>query len=402
MQQLEQGQQANALNRMKMEEYQRGLQEQNALSKFLPNLNESNRSELLGYGEAGRGIYKTMAEGDQQQATQKARQAEALKTNLANHRSFLVGVNDQPSYDAWRTLTAKNIPELASILPAQFSTETKDSLLKTADDVSKRLTAAPEKAATSADATTMQALGYPLTPDGYRAFRDAQRVERLLTPEEEAQKKRIALASRPPGAPRPEPAPRTQQVTLDDGSLGIVNMDTGVITRSTVGGAPVKGKLSAGAEKSKMQKTQMVKELDQAIVELTDVTKDGGLIDQSTGSGVGRAVDIGARFIGQAMPGDIAIGKLQPIADLSLKMIPRFEGPQSNADTTSYKQAAGQLADPTLPPEIRKAAGKTVLRLMKSRKDQFTTVDMATNAAPDATGESAINAADAILNKTRK
>ena len=126
------------------------------------------------------------------------------------------------------------------------------------------------------------------------------------------------------------------------------------------------------------------------------------MIDQSTGSGVGRAVDIGARFIGKATPGDIAIGKLQPIADLSLKMIPRFEGPQSNADTTSYKQAAGQLADPTLPPEIRKAAGKTVLRLMKARKDQFTMVDMTPDAAPQGTGESAINAADAILNKTRK
>jgi hypothetical protein len=72
-------------------------------------------------------------------------------------------------------------------------------------------------------------------------------------------------------------------------------------------------------------------------------------------------------------------------------MVPRFEGPQSNADTTSYKQAAGQLADPTLPPEIRKAAGKTVLRLMKSRKDQFTMVDTATGAAPAATGVDASN-----------
>ena len=145
------------------------------------------------------------------------------------------------------------------------------------------------------------------------------------------------------------------------------------------------GKPSATFEKTKQGKAQLVKDLDQAIVELTDVTKDGGLIDQSTGSGVGRAVDIGARFIGKATPGDIAIGKLQPIADLSLKMIPRFEGPQSNADTTSYKQAAGQLADPTLPPEIRKAAGKTVLRLMIARKDQFTMVDTATGAAPAAT-----------------
>lgn len=141
------------------------------------------------------------------------------------------------------------------------------------------------------------------------------------------------------------------------------------------------GKPSATFEKTAVAKVNLARDLDQAIAELTAVTKDGGLIDQSTGSGVGRAVDIGARFIGKAMPGDIAIGKLQPVADLALKMVPRFEGPQSNADTTSYKQAAGQLADPTLPPEIRKAAGKTVLRLMIARKGQFTTADIPTEGA---------------------
>jgi hypothetical protein len=45
----------------------------------------------------------------------------------------------------------------------------------------------------------MQALGYPITQAGFAAFRDAQRPERLLTPEEEAQQLRLRLASRPPG-----------------------------------------------------------------------------------------------------------------------------------------------------------------------------------------------------------
>jgi hypothetical protein len=142
------------------------------------------------------------------------------------------------------------------------------------------------------------------------------------------------------------------------------------------GGAPVKGKLSAFAEKTAAQRTQMGKDLDFAIRELSDITEDGGLIDQSTGSGAGRLVDVGARFFGQATPGDIAIGKIAPVADLALKMIPRFEGPQSDKDTASYKEAAGQLADPTLPTKVRKEAGKTVLRLMRERKNQFATSDM--------------------------
>jgi hypothetical protein len=190
-----------------------------------------------------------------------------------------------------------------------------------------------------------------------------------------------AAATRPP---RAEAAPRTQQVTMSDGSLGIVNMDTGVITPSTMGGVSVKGKPSAFAEKATAQKAQLQKDLATGIRELADVTKDGGLIDQSTGSGAGRLVDVGARFVGKAMPGDIAIGKLKPIADLPLKLIPRFEGPQSDKDTTSYKEAAGQLADPNLPTKVRKEAGKTVLRLLKERQGQFVSADMATEGAPAA------------------
>jgi hypothetical protein len=53
--------------------------------------------------------------------------------------------------------------------------------------------------ATPADIKTMQALGYPITQAGFRNYRDAQRPDRLLTPEEEAQKLRIAAAGRAPG-----------------------------------------------------------------------------------------------------------------------------------------------------------------------------------------------------------
>jgi hypothetical protein len=53
--------------------------------------------------------------------------------------------------------------------------------------------------ATPTDVRTMQQLGYPLTQQGYTAFRDAQRPDRLLTPSEEDQKVRIAAAGRPMG-----------------------------------------------------------------------------------------------------------------------------------------------------------------------------------------------------------
>jgi hypothetical protein len=194
-----------------------------------------------------------------------------------------------------------------------------------------------------------------------------------------------AAAIRPPAAPRQEPAPRTQRVELSDGSLGIMNMDTGAVTRATVGGAPAKARPSAFAEKTQAQRVQLERDLTTAITELKDAAKPGGLIDQSTGSGVGRGIDIGARLVGKAMPGDIAIGKLAPIADLVLKMVPRFEGPQSDKDTKSYKEAAGQLSDAGLPREIRKQAANIIVRLMENRKGQFVTKEMAAEgAAPTA------------------
>jgi hypothetical protein len=131
------------------------------------------------------------------------------------------------------------------------------------------------------------------------------------------------------------------------------------------------------AEKAARLQAQQVRDLGLAITNLESAVKPGGLISQSTGSGIGRAYDVAAGFVGNAPKGAIAAAKLAPIADMVLKMVPRFEGPQSDKDTQSYKEAAGQLANPNLPVEIRQEAGKEILRLMKERRDQFVSTDMA-------------------------
>jgi|688.fasta_scaffold73895_2 hypothetical protein len=132
------------------------------------------------------------------------------------------------------------------------------------------------------------------------------------------------------------------------------------------------GKPSATFEKTKATREQTQRDISSALTTLKEVAKPGGLIDQSTGSGIGRGVDIAAGFFGQATPGAIAIGKLQPLADQILKIVPRFEGPQSDKDTQSYREASGQLANPTLPTEIRKAAANTLIDLFTKRQGQFT------------------------------
>lgn len=118
--------------------------------------------------------------------------------------------------------------------------------------------------------------------------------------------------------------------------------------------------------KADLQLTQAVNEVEAAI-------KKGGLLDKSTGSLIGNAIDNVFGTIGVSTPGAQAAAKLRPISDLALKMVPRFEGAQSNTDRQSYEQAAGDLANPNLPIETRRAAGQTVARLMRDRAGQFET-----------------------------
>jgi hypothetical protein len=240
-----------------------------------------------------------------------------------------------------------------------------------------------------------EAPGKPLlVPPNYRVLQDGQvvfeappapRQSQLLTPEEEAQKARIAVAGRTPREEKDDPRKVVALRETDAaGNVTLLNKFGEVITPT----APVRGKPSATFEKTTAQRKQLAIDINRTISELEEVTKPGGLIDQSTGSGVGRAIDVSTEFaFGYAMPGDIAIGKLQPIADMVLKMVPRFEGPQSDKDTRSYKEAAGQLADATRSRQVRKAAAIEITRLMKARKGQFVTESMAAEgvgAAPAA------------------
>lgn len=140
---------------------------------------------------------------------------------------------------------------------------------------------------------------------------------------------------------------------------------------------PGVGKPSATFEKTAAQKKQLGLDLDRIIPELENAVKPGGLIERSTGSGIGKLADETRAFFGYSSEGAIAAGQLQPIYDMVLKTVPRFEGPQSNADTKSYERAAGDIGNPAIPAPRKLAAAKEILRLLKARKDQFVTRDIA-------------------------
>lgn len=108
---------------------------------------------------------------------------------------------------------------------------------------------------TPPDVATMKALGYPLTKAGYAAFRDAQRQERLLSPEEEAQKIRIAHASRQPQQPT---APTITQIVDPTDPNKMITIDARRYQGGGVGSPGVLG--VAGKEPSAALRTNKIEE----------------------------------------------------------------------------------------------------------------------------------------------
>ena len=183
-QQLELGEQTNQLNQMKMQEAQAAMVKRNALSGLDPSSPDYENQLLKLDPTMGMAYRKDAAAVAAQKATQEAQKAQALKTSLDNHRSFLVGVNDQPSYDAWRALTTKNIPELASMLPTAFSPDAKNLLLQTADDISKRLNP-PAPAQSNLARLRAEKAALPLGDPGHAAYDAAIAKETQFAPKSE-------------------------------------------------------------------------------------------------------------------------------------------------------------------------------------------------------------------------
>ena len=303
------------------------------------------QNRLLQFGPVGAEIAKNVVTIGAQRAQAAKTDYEAQSTRLRDMYNLVSSAKDASSYARVRQIATEmgidisNIPEQYD--PA-FVEQAKNAVLTAAERLD-----AEAKARTA----------------GIQE-RQAKVAEREISlRESEAREKREARRT---GVREDEDVvARTE--TAADGTVRMYNK-YGELLKTEAGA----GKPSATFEKTKAAREEMQRNLNETLSSLRDIIKPGGLIDQSTGSGFGRGVDIGARFFGTATKGDIALGKLAPIADQVLKLVPRFEGPQSDKDTQSYREAAGQLADGTLPNEIRKEAAKTIIDLYTRRKNQFT------------------------------
>jgi len=134
------------------------------------------------------------------------------------------------------------------------------------DPITKSFVQAPEKAAPEpAEIASMRALGLPLTQAGYQTYRDAQRQERLLTPEELKQKLQVAAAGRAPSQPV---APTITQIVDPTNPNQMITVDA---RRYQGGGAGSAGVIGVGGKepgaalrqnKVEAGKTQLADDLD--------------------------------------------------------------------------------------------------------------------------------------------
>lgn len=107
----------------------------------------------------------------------------------------------------------------------------------------------------------------------------------------------------------------------------------------------------------------------QSVIDLLNAAEP--LIDQSTGSAAGAGVDKAAGLLGSATEGAKAIAQLKVLQAGLVQNMPRLEGPQSDADRAAYVDAAGAIADPTVPRDIRKAAMRTIRSIQEKYQSRL-------------------------------
>jgi hypothetical protein len=87
------------------------------------------------------------------------------------------------------------------------------------------------------------------------------------------------------------------------------------------------------------------------------------LIPVATGSAVGALADRAAGAFGFTPTGAEATASLRVLAAKVLENVPRMEGPQSDRDVQMYREAAGQLGEPSVTRAEKMAAIKTIRQL---------------------------------------
>lgn len=136
--QIQQAQQQNALNALKMQEYQREVETENRLRALYARPDADIRSpeflrEVYAVSPAkGASMQKSAFEAEKERRLADAAVEELATKRINNARAMLPSVTPE-TWGAWREDTIKKLPGLASMIPEAYSDNAKMQLMETAD-----------------------------------------------------------------------------------------------------------------------------------------------------------------------------------------------------------------------------------------------------------------------------
>lgn len=419
------------LNRMRMAEAQEMGQERNALRALAASgVDPYSPEGLAQLRRVAPTLAPQYAQAASQQAYQRAQvgrlTAQTQTDQIKTARDLLSGVTNQAQWDAWRQSTVAALPQYDSVIPREFSPQNVQRMAEGAEGLIRRASEATAAGRPNEFERALAAAGIrPGTPEYQAAMRG--RADYLSGARPETPQVATGPDGRPmlvyprsggftfaqemPSgvAPTPTPTPAAAPVDLRRPQAAATpaqptNMMLPNVAAPTLAAGPTAVPPAAPAAPTTFEAAQAAREarevrtagarvgaeetarigarsdaarrqeqeqLNRAITELRAISAPGGLLEKSTGSGLGTIRDNFLAFFGASTSGAQAGAALAPIADIVTKLVPRFEGPQSNADVQSYREAAGRLADTTLPNATRAAAAREILRLFDARRDQF-------------------------------
>jgi hypothetical protein len=126
------------VNALKMQEYQRGLEQENRLRELISGGADLNAPETIRqmYGispKMGAEFEKSRAVIQKEKTLGAKGVADLEATYMKNARDTLGVVGDQTTYDNWRQQTISKLPGLANMIPPQYSPQAKMALMADAN-----------------------------------------------------------------------------------------------------------------------------------------------------------------------------------------------------------------------------------------------------------------------------
>lgn len=152
-----------------------------------------------------------------------------------------------------------------------------------------------------------------------------------------------------------------RRLALDDRKAGTANIPSGY--RAAADGQGLEA-IPGGPADPRTSKAALQRREDAGYVtDILDMARP--LVEKSTGSYLGAAVDKAAQVVGQSTDGGNAAAQLKVLQGALVSKMPRMEGPQSDKDVQLYREMAAQIGDSTVPRQQRMEAMNTLEMLQQ-------------------------------------